>query len=37
VAEVLEHCIAKIFCVVNSDVPWYTIAADDVLPKELFD
>jgi hypothetical protein len=37
VAEVLEHFIVKIFCVVNSDVSWYSIAADDVLPKELFD
>jgi hypothetical protein len=37
VAEVIEHCIIKTICVVNSDVPWYAIAADDVLPKELFD
>jgi hypothetical protein len=37
VVEVHEHCIVKIFCVVDSDVPWYTIAADDVLSKELFD
>jgi hypothetical protein len=36
-AEVLERCIVKIFCVVNSDVPWYAIAADDVLSKEHFD
>jgi hypothetical protein len=33
VAEVLEYCVVKIFYVVNSDVLWYTIEADDILPK----
>jgi hypothetical protein len=36
-AEVLEHCIVKVFYVVNYDVSRDTVAADDILPEEFFD
>jgi hypothetical protein len=35
--EVLEHCIVKIFCIVDCDVPGNAIARDDILSEELFD
>jgi hypothetical protein len=36
-AEILEHCIIKILCVINYEVLRDTIAADDILPDEFFD
>jgi hypothetical protein len=34
--RVLEHCIVKVFCIVNYNVAREVIAADDILPEKLF-
>jgi hypothetical protein len=35
--KVLEHYTIKVLCIVDCDVPRNTIAANDILPEELFD
>jgi hypothetical protein len=36
-AEIFEHCIVKLLCVVDCYMPVDAIAADDVLPEEFSD
>jgi hypothetical protein len=36
-AEILEHGIVKIPCIVDGDLLWNSIMTDDVLPKEFLD
>jgi hypothetical protein len=35
--KILKHCIVKVLCIVDCNVPGNTIAANDILPEELFD
>jgi hypothetical protein len=35
-AEIHEHCIVEVLCIVDCDVSGDAVPADDVLPKEFF-
>jgi hypothetical protein len=36
-AEITEHCIVKVLCIIDCYVPGDAITTDDVLPKEFLD
>jgi hypothetical protein len=36
-AELLEHCVIKVLCIVDCYVSGNIVMADDVLPKEFLD
>jgi hypothetical protein len=37
VAEVLEHVVVKVLAILDCDLLWDTVTADNVLPEEFFD